>query len=162
MASCVLGAISVVIITMTTVIDVVLRSFFNSGITGSIEIVSAFLTAIVYFGVGYCTIKRGMIIVELFNTPAVIVYINEVLSILMGGVIIYCTTAQAFFSASTGVGSMHLGIPKWPFMMITAFGYLIMSVAMILNLIEDIQNNKAEAAAVRAQKTAATEGGERA
>jgi TRAP-type C4-dicarboxylate transport system permease small subunit len=142
--SCGLGAISVFIVAMTTVIDVVLRSFFNSGITGSTEIVSAFLTAIVYFGAGYCTIKRGMITVELFNVPSIIVCINEVLSIVMSGVIIYCLTVQAFFSASTGVGSMRLGIPKWPFMLISAFGFSVMAIGMLINTINDIRARKRE------------------
>jgi TRAP-type C4-dicarboxylate transport system permease small subunit len=89
--------------------------------------------------VGYCTLKRGMIVVELFRVPKAVTVVNELLCVAMGGVIVYCTTVQALFSMGTGVGSLRLGIPKWPFMLATAFGYLVMSVALVLNLVQDLR-----------------------
>jgi TRAP-type C4-dicarboxylate transport system permease small subunit len=141
---CILGSIAVIVLTMTTVIDVVLRNAIHGGFGGAVELVSALLTAVVYFGAGYCTLTHGMIVVDLFNVPRPIVIFNEILSIIMGGIIVYCTTIAAFFSMHTGVASLRLGIPKWPFMFITAFGFLVMSIALIINLINDERKRKQE------------------
>jgi TRAP-type C4-dicarboxylate transport system permease small subunit len=142
LVSVILGAVALIIITLTTVADVILRAFFNSGMTGSIEIVSYFLTAIVYFGVGYCSLKKGMITVELFKPPRVVVYVHQVLCMLMSSVIIYAATSQAFFSHGSGAGSLRLHIPKWPFMLITAFGFLMMVLTMLVNMINDIAEQR--------------------
>jgi len=136
------GAVAIVILTMATVIDVTLRSFFASGLTGATEIVTCLLTVVVYMGAGYCTLKRGLIVVELFKVPKGIIVANDIACVAIGAVIIYCTTTQAFFSMGTGVGSLLLNIPKWPFMLVTAFGYLVMSLALILNIIEDAQSGR--------------------
>jgi TRAP-type C4-dicarboxylate transport system permease small subunit len=160
---CILGAIAVTALTMTTVIDVVLRNAIHGGFGGAVELVSSLLTAVVYFGAGYCTLTRGMIVVDLFNVPRPIVMFNEIVSIIMGGIIVYCTTIAAFFSMHTGVASLRLGIPKWPFMFITAFGYLIMSIALIINLINDERERKQELLAAAADEDkldAVKEGGE--
>jgi TRAP-type C4-dicarboxylate transport system permease small subunit len=121
-----------------------LRAFFATGLVGATEIVTAFLTAVVYFGVGYCTVKRGMIVVELIRVPRAVEYINQCLCMVMGGIIIYAVTSQALLSQATGAGSIRLGIPRWPFMLITAFGYLMMNCAMLINLCEDIRDRRAE------------------
>jgi TRAP-type C4-dicarboxylate transport system permease small subunit len=141
--SAILGAISLFFITMATVTDVVLRAFFSTGLVGATEIATAFLTAVVYFGVGYCTIKRGMITVELIKVPPAVEYVNQILCMIMGGVIICAVTTQAAFSHATGVGSLRLGIPKWPFMLITSFGYLMMICAMLINMCGDIRDRRA-------------------
>jgi TRAP-type C4-dicarboxylate transport system permease small subunit len=141
--SAILGALALLIITVATVTDVILRAFFATGLVGATEIVTAFLTAVVYFGVGYCTVKRGMIVVELIKVPPAVEYINQILCMIMGGVIIYAVTTQAVFSHATGVGSLRLGIPKWPFMIITSFGYLMMICAMLINLCNDIRDRRA-------------------
>ncbi|MDR0850904.1 MAG: TRAP transporter small permease [Clostridiales Family XIII bacterium] len=134
---CILGAVAVVVLTMTTVIDVFLRTTIRGGFGGSVELVSALLTAVVYFGAGYCTLKQGMIVVDLFKIPRPIEIFHEILSIIMSLIIVYSTTGAAFFSMHTGVASLRLGIPKWPFMFITAFGFLVMAVALLINLIND-------------------------
>jgi len=133
----ILGAVALVVMTLTTIVDVILRSAVAQGVRGSDEIVSYMLTLVVYFGAGYCALHKGLIVVELFKVPRIIKIINDILCVIVGGIIIYYALVQAMFSMQSGMGSLLLSIPKWPFMIATAIGYLTMSGALIINIIND-------------------------
>ncbi|MCL1828011.1 MAG: TRAP transporter small permease [Oscillospiraceae bacterium] len=134
-----IGAIFMLIMILATVVDVFCRKVIMSTYPGATEIVSFLLTAVVYCGVGYCAMGRGMITIDIFKPGKVLTVANNILCVLAGSAIVYATTAQAVISKSVGGSSLRLQIPKWPFMLITAFGFLIMCVILILQTIEDLK-----------------------
>ena len=134
-----IGAVFMLVMILSTVIDVFCRKVVTHTYPGATEIVSYMLTAVVYCGVGYCAMGRGMITIDLFKTGKVMTVINNFLCVIAGSVIIYATTVQAFASKAVGGSSLRLQIPKWPFMLVTAFGFLVMCVILILQTLEDVK-----------------------
>lgn len=136
-----LGALALIIMMSTTVLDVLLRYVTGNSILGSTEIVSYLLTAVVYFGVGYCVFEKGMITIDLFKVPLVIEYITRFLGVIVCAFIIFSVTKGAFLSMRVGGASLLISIPKWPFMLITSFGFAMMCILIILQTTEDIKAN---------------------
>lgn len=139
--SVILGSIALGVMMMTTVVDVLIRLFNDKSFLGGTEIVSYFLTAVVYFGVVYCTFHRGMITVDLFKVPKPLEYLMRFLGMATCGFIVYSVTTAAFLSMKTGGSSLLISIPKWPFMFITSFGFLMMLVIMFVQIITDVQED---------------------
>lgn len=131
------------IMIMATVVDVFCRKLIGQSYPGATEIVQYLLTAVVYFGVGYCAIERGMITIDLFKPNIVCTVFNNVVSIAAGLVVAYASVIQAMQSYAVGGSSLRLQLPKWPFMLITAFGFLVMCVILALHTVEDIKAHRA-------------------
>lgn len=142
-----IGGLAIVIMILATVVDVFCRKAIGQSYPGATEIVSYLLTAVVYFGVGYCAMERGMITIDLFKQSKVAMVICNVLSIVVGFVVVYATIIQSMQSMAVGGSSMRLSIPRWPFMLITALGFLFMSVILILQTIEDLRKKPSVEAA---------------
>jgi TRAP-type C4-dicarboxylate transport system permease small subunit len=127
---------------MVTVVDIFMRAVLNDSLTGGTEIISMTMVCVVYFGVGYTTFKRGMITVDILKVPFVVVMICNILSLITGSVLIMALLQQAHVALVRGGGTLRLHIPNWPFMYITAFGFAMMLLSLIILMIEDVKNKK--------------------
>ena len=125
------GAISLFLMVIITVIDVGGRDIFLKPLNGAFELVGILLVIAGTWGMGYCEILkmniRIGIIAERF--PKKGQEILWILTFLIGGVVAGLVTWQALiktydlFVATLGNRTDTLGIPVWPFMLMMAIGY---------------------------------------
>jgi TRAP-type C4-dicarboxylate transport system permease small subunit len=138
----VMSGISVCVMMTVTVADIFMRAVMNSSITGGTEIVAMVMVCVVYFGVGYTAFKRGMITVDIIKVPFYVVLSMNVLSFITGVVLIIALLQQAGVALARGGGTLRLHIPNWPFMYITAFGFMTVLLSLVVLIIADFKNKK--------------------
>ncbi|MDR2487415.1 MAG: TRAP transporter small permease [Clostridiales Family XIII bacterium] len=138
----ILSAGGICVMMMVTVIDIVMRNVLNQALTGSTEIISMTMVAVVYFGVGYTTYQRGMITVDVLKVPFVVVFFCNLLSIVTSVVFILSLLQQAGVALMRGGGTLRLHIPNWPFMYIAAFGFAMMALSLLMLMVMDAKNKR--------------------
>lgn len=125
------GILILALMLMITV-DIVMR-MFGSSVTGSVEIATMIVPVIVFFGVGYTALKEMHIRVDIFKRWPHMDRVTNLICIAgIAAIGFYCVrqTVQIY---SIGTSSTILRIPRWPFVMTTAFGMFMVTIAMILN-----------------------------
>jgi len=116
-------------------VDIVLR-MLGSSVTGSVEIATMIVPILVFLGVGYTALKEMHIRVDIFRRwPHMDRVTNLMCIVIIAAIGVYCVR-QAMQIYSIGTASTILRIPRWPFVMTTAFGMFMVSIAMILNEIK--------------------------
>jgi TRAP-type C4-dicarboxylate transport system permease small subunit len=139
----IVSGISICAMMMVTVVDIFMRTTMNGSLTGGTEIVSMLMVCVVYFGVGYTAFKRGMITVDIIKVPYFIVFIMNILSLITGIVLIMSLLQQAGVALARGGGTLRLHIPNWPFMYITAFGFMTVLLSLVILTVLDFKNKNA-------------------
>ena len=141
----ILGAISLVLLSLLTVGDVCLRFFFNSPIVGSYELTEYLLIPIVFFALPWATKEKANVRVDLIvgrirkNRRAIIYGISCVLSIIVTSVFAWFTVPQAFYIYDVYIHSEMLKIPAYPFYFLTALCFFLLFFILIDNLIDYIE-----------------------
>lgn len=115
--------------------DIILRALGKS-ITGGVEIATIVVPVIVFLGVGYTALKEMHIRVDIFKGWPYMDRVTNFLCIVTLAVIGYFCLVQGFQVKSLGTASTVLRIPRWPVVMVTAFGMFMVTLAMILNEIK--------------------------
>lgn len=138
----ILSAAFICVMMMVTVVDIIMRTFLNDSLTGGTEIISMTMVCVVYFAVGYTTFQRGMITVDIIKVPFVVVMIANALSIITSIALMIALLQQAYVAFTTGGGTLRLQIPNWPFMYITAFGFAMMVLSIVVLMIWDVRNKR--------------------
>jgi len=136
------SACAICLMMMVTVIDIFMRNVLNDSLTGGTEIISMTMVAVVYFGVGYTSYKRGMITVDVLKVPFVVVTALNIASMVTSVFFIMSLMQQAAVAYVRGGGTLRLHIPNWPFMYITAFGFMMMMASMAVLIMMDVRNKK--------------------
>ena len=140
-----LGAISLVLLSLLTICDVILRFFFNSPIVGSYEITEYLLIPIVFFAIPWATKEKSNVRVDLIvgrfrkKRRAVVYAISCVLAIFVTFVFTWFTVPQAVYIYQVHIDSEMLEIPAYPFYFLTALGFFILFFVLIDNLIDFIK-----------------------
>jgi TRAP-type C4-dicarboxylate transport system permease small subunit len=140
----ILGAISLILLSLLTVSDVILRFFFNSPIVGSYELTEYLLIPIVFFAIPWATKEKSNVRVDLIvggfrkRRRAMLYAISCVLSIMVTFVFAWFTIPQAFYIHKVRIESEMLEIPAYPFYFLTALGFFILFFILIDNLIDFI------------------------
>ncbi|MCL1828547.1 MAG: TRAP transporter small permease [Oscillospiraceae bacterium] len=116
-------------------VDIVMR-VMGTSITGSVEITTMAVPVIVFFGVGYTALQGMHIRVDIIKRWPHIDRFTSLLSIVVIAVIGYFCVVQAIQVYNLSTSSTILHIPRWPFVLITAFGMFMVVLAMILNEIK--------------------------
>jgi TRAP-type C4-dicarboxylate transport system permease small subunit len=121
------------------VVDVVGRYFFNSPLSGAIELVGLLLIVAATFGLGYCQMRRAhiriTIIFERFSRTGK--YILEMLAYIcgIGASFLVCwqtyLRSVTYLKMSQGNITEILGIPLFPFLLMLALGFGWMCVIFI-------------------------------
>ena len=146
----ILGAISLILLSLLTVADVLLRYFFNSPIVGSFELTEYLLIPIVFFSIPWTTREKSNVRVDLIvgrfsDRRRTIVYaISCVLSIIVTFVFAWFTVPQAIYIGKANIHSEMLHIPAYPFYILTALGFFILFFVLIDNLIDFIKEAAAK------------------
>lgn len=146
----ILGAISLILLSLLTVGDVLLRYFFNSPIVGSFELTEYLLIPIVFFSIPWTTKEKSNVRVDLIvgrfrdRSRTIIYAISCVLSIIVTFVFAWFTVPQAIYIGKANIHSEMLKIPAYPFYFLTALGFFILFFVLIDNLIDFIKEGSAK------------------
>ena len=140
-----IGGIFLLALTVITVIDVTLRSAFNSPIFGGQDIAQLFMIMVVCCSIAYSGRSGGQVAVELFDSFGSergiqwISIIIKLISAAMLGVLSWHLVISGFDAHEFGEATLTLEISFGPFFVILAAGialYLLVLVAEVYLLIQ--------------------------
>lgn len=145
-----IAGIATILMMLQVTADVIGRSFFNSPITGTLEIVSAYnMAALSFLPLALIARERGHIIVELFTSwmkPNARSLLDGFVGILSAVYI----GAFAWKALEVAIDKTHLREAKeagigfveiWPARWLVAIGFGLMGLYVVVNLIIDFQNS---------------------
>ena len=129
---------------LLTATDVILRTTVNRPIMGSFEVTELLLTLVIAFTIAYCAVEKGHVIVELvlYRLPQrAQAIINSVTSLFGLGLFILITRysfiqAGVLRDADATSGALH--IPEFPFLIVTSFGFGLLSLVVLMQFLEYI------------------------
>ena len=122
---------------MMTVFDVLLR-YFSASIIGGTEISSSMMVCIVFLGIAWCALKGEHITVDIIagrlsrRAQNILSSIDNLVTLVLGLLIASQSFSQGMFAREMELKSLMLEIPRYPFLIIAAFGFLLLSIAMII------------------------------
>lgn len=134
----ILAVFVLVAMMMLTVTDVFLRYLFSRPIVGSQEIIVLLMVLVVFFGLGWCTINKNHIRVDiierLLSQKGRIFFdsINYILVMAVSLFIIKNSYAQAMYIRELGRTTKQLGLPEYPFIFAVVFGYILLFLATLI------------------------------
>jgi TRAP-type C4-dicarboxylate transport system permease small subunit len=133
-----LGAAGVLFLMMLlTVADVFLRAALSKPIIGTTEITEQMMVAVVFLGFGWCALQRKHVQVDLFVSrypPAmqrVIDLIINFVGLVLVAVICWRTFVGTLTVQRLGIVCSYIGVPKFPFYALTAFGWAVLFIVMV-------------------------------
>ena len=131
---------------LLTVADVFLRAVLNKPIIGATEITEQMMVVIVFLGLGWCALQGKQIRVDLFasryqpGTQRVIDLIIYFVGLILVAVIGWRTVMSTLIVQDLGLTSAYIGVPKFPFYALAAFGWAVLFVAMASLLVKRIKD----------------------
>jgi TRAP-type C4-dicarboxylate transport system permease small subunit len=137
-ASGILATLILLVLMMITVCDVLLRALFDKPITGSTEISCMAMVCVVFFGIAWCALKGEHIRVDIISSRLsrksliILDSVDNIVTMVLALIIAVQCYSQAMFARQMGLKSLMLAIPRYPFVMVTAFGFFLLFIAMIV------------------------------
>ena len=144
------GGIFLLALTLVTVLDVTLRSGFNSPILGGRDIAQFFLIIVVSASIAYSARSGGQVVVELFgeNLNATLKKWIDIVMKFIGFVMLlilaWHLSVSGFDAAEFGEASGTLQISYGPFMHISAFGMLLYAIVLLAEIVSLIRGHSIE------------------
>ena len=135
------GGIFLLALTLVTVLDVTMRSAFNSPILGGRDIAQFFLIIVVSASIGYSARSGGQVVVELFDDmlndklKRVIDVVIRFLGFVMLLVLAWHLSVSGTEAADFGEASGTLQISYGPFMHISAIGIFLYAMVLLVEMI---------------------------
>ncbi len=140
-------AASAVVLTMLVIIsNIMLRSFFNSPLTGTVDYVMILSAITITMALGLCALQNGHVAVDLIieRIPAKfrekIDLLTNVVSLLFWGITAFYMLDYAQKMSSTGTLFPTSGIPYAPVLVLAAAGIFILAAVLfdkILKIVRD-------------------------
>jgi TRAP-type C4-dicarboxylate transport system permease small subunit len=131
---CVFSCAAAVVMMLTIVVDVLLRRI-HSYVPGQLEIVSCGMVCVVWLAVGQCALKGEMIQVNIFRVGPVVELINRLITIAICVLATVGAVHEGLIALRMAGASSILHIPKFPFMWVTALGFLTVAVAVAIDIL---------------------------
>jgi TRAP-type C4-dicarboxylate transport system permease small subunit len=132
---------------LLTVADVSLRYLFNAPITGATELSEFMMVIVVFPALAWVAVERNHIRVDLLISiwPRRVQLIVEIFVLLLS-LGIYCIIAWRAFMESMSVEttSSLISVPHSPFYWIMTVGFIMLCLAIISLVIEDVAAMKKE------------------
>jgi TRAP-type C4-dicarboxylate transport system permease small subunit len=135
------AAAVIMLMTLLITADVIGRYTLNSPIEGAGEMVELMMVVVVFFGIGYRTLQRGHVAVDVLSlhfskrTNAILDVMFLWISAIIVGLITWRLGLKGWESAidiSRNI-TLQLEIPTFPFYWIASLGSLLTCIAMIIN-----------------------------
>jgi TRAP-type C4-dicarboxylate transport system permease small subunit len=139
-----LGYIAAVILgvmMMLTVVDVFFRYILNAPLTGAIEISELLMVVLVFPALGWIAIERSHIRVDLLVStwPRRVQFIVEIITLLLTlGTYGIITWQSILESREVGMATSLLSIPEAPFHWVMTVGFLMLCLAIVSLVVEDL------------------------
>jgi len=138
-------AICVLVVMMLfTVLNVVMRAFFNSPIPGDVELSEVAMVCVGFLGLAWCALKGMHIRVDLVVSllPKRIQAVIDSFGYLMGLGITILLTWRGFAEGQSyrelDIRSASLDFPIFPFYWIVALGYAVLCLAILVLLVRSL------------------------
>jgi len=131
-----------IVMMLALVLDVVLRRVFNSPLPWSMETTKILLVVVVSFTFSYCALKGGHIQIDILTNmfPQKVQKILDIAILLFSSVLYgFVTWSGLIFARDIWVGHRITGvlpIPIAPFVYILAFGFLLLTLLLLVRLTE--------------------------
>jgi TRAP-type transport system small permease protein len=139
------GASVLAFMMLLTAVDVTMRYIFNRPIIGSFEITEYMMVILISFGFAYVTLTKGQINVDLLiaHLPPKARVMLGLFTDLVSFAVVSLLTWQVYLQVKSQYNanaiSASLEIPAYPFVAAGAFGLTLLSIALLLEFIEDLQ-----------------------
>ena len=147
-ASGIVGVVILLAMMMMTVVDVILRYFFRRPIVGSVEISVSLMVCVVFLGIAWCALNDGHISVDIITSKmsrrgrAFLNGFDNLVTFALALVIAWRSYLEAVSVKKMEVTSPLLGIPRYPFVFVTAFGFLLLFFAALILFIRNVKSVK--------------------
>lgn len=126
---------------LLTAADVILRYFFNRPITGSYDLTQYMMAILVASALAYCVVKKRNVVVELVveRLPLrVQIIIGSITSLLSVGFLCLLTWKGYLYANelyNSGIVSVVLRIPNFPFAYIVSFGVACLTLVSLADFL---------------------------
>ncbi len=134
-----------VVATMVLVIvNIVLRSIFNTPIQGVYEVVGFIIAVVIAFGLAWCALQKSHIAIEFIveklpqKVQRVISFVSGLLINILLLFISYRVMHHGFKVISTGEVSATSQIPFYPFIFMVAIGFLLLFMVEFVNMMKGV------------------------
>jgi TRAP-type C4-dicarboxylate transport system permease small subunit len=140
----VIACVAIIIMMMLSTADVVLR-LFGKPIPGAYELIGFIGTVVVSFAVGFTSMEKGHIAVELLyrklpqRTQLAIETFTNIVSFLVFGLITYQAFIYALDMRKSGEVSPTLQMPIYPFIFGMSFGFGLLCLILIADSIKSMK-----------------------
>ena len=147
-ASGIVGVVILLAMMMMTVVDVILRYFFLRPIIGSVEISIILMVCVVFLGIAWCALNDGHISVDIVTGKlskrgrAILNSFDNIVTFALALLIAWRSFLEAVSVKEMEVTSPLLGIPRYPFVFVTAFGFLLLFFAALILFIRNVKSVK--------------------
>jgi TRAP-type transport system small permease protein len=144
------GIVFLLALTLVTVLDVTLRTVFNSPIHGGRDIAQFFLIIVVCASIAYSARSGGQVVVELFENVAsekVMRWVDVVIKficLVMLLVLSLQLSVSGFEALEFGEASGTLEISYGPFMQASAVGMLLYAVVLFSEIMQLVRGRSIE------------------
>ena len=131
---------------LLTVADVLLRATLGKPIIGATEITEQMMVAVVFLGLGWCALQGKQISVELFasrykpRTQRLIDLMVYFVGLIVVAGLCWRTLVTTLTVHRLGITCAYIGVPKYPFYALAAFGWAVLFVAMASLIIKRIKD----------------------
>jgi TRAP-type C4-dicarboxylate transport system permease small subunit len=147
-ASGIIGVVMLLAMMMMTVADVIMRYFFRRPIIGSVEISVVLMVCVVFLSIGWCALNDGHISVDIITGKlskrgrALLNGFDNIVTLVLALIITWRSFTEAVFVKNMEVTSPLLAIPRYPFVFVTSFGFLLLFLAALILFIKNIKSIK--------------------
>jgi TRAP-type transport system small permease protein len=123
---------------LMTMIDVLLRKFFNQSILGTVEITELLMAVAVFCSIAECQVNEDHIKVDLVVkklSPRVLAAVDTLTQgacFILFGFITTATFRHADAMRAAGEVTLDLGIPIYPFVYVVSFGCALLTLVLLL------------------------------
>jgi TRAP-type transport system small permease protein len=138
----------ILLLTLYTVLDVVMRYVFNAPFRGSLEFTQFMMAAIVFLGLAYCGWTGGHVAVDIMERPLekpglrwVPLLLSLVSAVLFAAIAWYSFTEAM---ATTNRVSNMLRWPHYPFLLLTAFGSAVYAIVLVIQAVRGLRSGGRE------------------
>lgn len=144
----ILGVVILLGMMMIAVVDVIMRYFFHRPIIGSVEISIILMVCVVFLSIAWCALNDGHISVDIITGKlskrgrALLNSFDNIVTFALALLIAWRSLLEGMSVKKMGVTSPLLGIPRYPFVFVAAFGFLLLFFAALILFIRNVKSVK--------------------
>jgi TRAP-type C4-dicarboxylate transport system permease small subunit len=138
----ILGGIAILAMMVLTTFDVIVRYPGIWTIPGVTEIVLHMMVVAGTLGLGWCALQEAHVNVDLIAArlpklgQKILATACYFLVLVISNIIVWQALVKANSCKNLGIGSTVLAIPRWPFVVVMAFGYLMLALASFILIVK--------------------------